>query len=218
MVTDGCSTGVDGLVSQGADWKTARIAAFYSAKLNSAQQNYPVHEIEMLAGVETMLRHRDILQVLNLNGLRTIKVLFICTINLVCLDVKRDGSKKSANLILEIIYVPGTENVVADALSRIYSNDSPATIRAPSEYTYHDVVDEDPPLERISMPDLAGIEARVAIQRKPRKKPIPAETGRPETSKEFAKRVKNRFVLKGPGERKEGNTTPNYLKRKIADH
>ena len=57
MVTNGCSTGVAGLISQGDDWRTARIAAFYSAKLNPAQQNYPVHEIEMLAGVETMLRH-----------------------------------------------------------------------------------------------------------------------------------------------------------------
>ena len=62
MVTDGCSTGISGLVSQGEDWKTANITAFYSAKLNPAQQNYPVHEIEMLAGIETMIRHADILQ------------------------------------------------------------------------------------------------------------------------------------------------------------
>ena len=62
MVTDGCSTGVAGLVSQGKEWKSARIAAFYSAKLNLAQQNYPVHKIEMLAGVETMLHHCHILQ------------------------------------------------------------------------------------------------------------------------------------------------------------
>ena len=55
MITDGCSTGISGLISQGKDWKTAKIAAFYSAKLNPAQQNYPVHEIEMFAGVETML-------------------------------------------------------------------------------------------------------------------------------------------------------------------
>ena len=39
-----------------------KLQPFYSDKLNSAQQNYPVHEIEMLAGVETMLRHHDILQ------------------------------------------------------------------------------------------------------------------------------------------------------------
>ena len=62
MVTDGCSTGVSGLLSQGEDWKTAKIAVFYFTKLSPPQQNYPAHEIEMLAGVETMLRHTDILQ------------------------------------------------------------------------------------------------------------------------------------------------------------
>jgi hypothetical protein len=50
LVSDGCATGISGVVSQGDDWKTAKVAAFFSAKLNSAQQNYPVHEIEMLAG------------------------------------------------------------------------------------------------------------------------------------------------------------------------
>ena len=62
MITDGCSMGISGVMSQGIKWKTARIAAFYSAKLNPALQNYPIHEIEMLAGVETMLWHADILQ------------------------------------------------------------------------------------------------------------------------------------------------------------
>lgn len=42
--------------------KNAHVAAFYSAKLNAAQRKYPVHEIEMLAGVETVFRHRDVLQ------------------------------------------------------------------------------------------------------------------------------------------------------------
>ena len=65
MVTDGCATGISGIVCQGHEWKRAKIAAFYSAKLNSAQQNYPVHEIEMLADIETMLRYMDILQGVN---------------------------------------------------------------------------------------------------------------------------------------------------------
>ena len=47
--------GISGLVSQGKDWKIANIAAFYSTKLNTAQRNYLVHEIEMLAGIEMML-------------------------------------------------------------------------------------------------------------------------------------------------------------------
>ena len=42
-----------------------------------------------------------------------------------------------------MVYIAGSENVVADALSRLYSNDSAGTVRAQSEYTYHDVVDDD---------------------------------------------------------------------------
>jgi len=62
MVTNGCATGISGVVSQGPKWKTAKVAAFYSAKLNPAQQNYPTHEIEMLVGIETMMHYRDLLQ------------------------------------------------------------------------------------------------------------------------------------------------------------
>jgi hypothetical protein len=62
LVSDGCSIGIAGVICQGKDWKSGKVAAFFSAKLNSAHQNYPVHEIEMLAGVEAMLRHHDILQ------------------------------------------------------------------------------------------------------------------------------------------------------------
>ncbi len=62
LVTDGCTTGGAGVVIQGPTWQTGKIAAYYSAKLNSTQQNYLVTDIEMLAGVETMLRYHDILQ------------------------------------------------------------------------------------------------------------------------------------------------------------
>ena len=61
-MTDTCGNGVGSIVAQGPDWKSAKMAAFYSAKMSSAQWNYPVHEQELLASVEMMLRHRDILQ------------------------------------------------------------------------------------------------------------------------------------------------------------
>ena len=57
MIMDGCATHVVGVVSQESNWKMANITAFYSAKLNSAQQNYPVHKSKMLAGIEAMLQH-----------------------------------------------------------------------------------------------------------------------------------------------------------------
>ena len=43
-------------------WLDSKIAAFFSAKLNPTQQNYPVHNVELLVGIETMLRHKNLLQ------------------------------------------------------------------------------------------------------------------------------------------------------------
>ena len=75
MIMDGCTTGIVGVVRQESNWKMARITTFYSAKLNSAQQNYPVHRSEMLAGIEIMLQHQDILQGVKFNWITTNLVL-----------------------------------------------------------------------------------------------------------------------------------------------
>ena len=61
VTTDGCLTGRGGYVSQGKDPKTANVVAFWPGKWNSAQQNYPVHELELLALVETLKRFRGVL-------------------------------------------------------------------------------------------------------------------------------------------------------------
>ena len=103
------------------------------------------------------------------------------------------------------MYVPGSENVVADALSCMYSSDSVGTVHAKSEYMYFDVVNEDNmDLEETMMPVLAGLEVYAAVQKRPRRVLPGAETGRLETSKEFAAHVKDCFVLRPPAERKEG--------------
>lgn len=165
MITDGCSTGIAGVVSQGEDWKTAKIAAFYSAKLNPAQQNYPVHEIEMLAGVETMLRHQDILQGVKFKWVTDHKGLIYLLHQKNLSKRQVHWCKKISMFDFEILYVPGTENVVADALSRMYSNDAPGTVHTASEYTYFDVVNDDVPLDvALGMAILAGDDAKVAVQ------------------------------------------------------
>jgi hypothetical protein len=166
MITDGCSTGISGVISQGQDWKTAKIAAFYSAKLNPAQQNYPVHEIEMLAGIETMLRHVDILQGTQFKWLTDHKGL-IYLLNQKNLSGRQARwLEKISSFTFEVVYIAGSENVVADALSRMYSNDSAGTERARSEYMYHDVLDDDTVNKRLEdLPVLAGIEARLASRR-----------------------------------------------------
>ena len=167
MITDGCSTGISGLVSQGNDWKTVKIAVFYSAKLNPAQQNYPVHKIEMFAGIETMLRHIDILQGVRFKWLTDHKGLTYLLNHKNLSGRQAHWLEKISSFTFDVVYIASSENVVADALSRIYSNDSVGTVRARSEFTYHDVSDDDTVTsERSStnenLPVLAGIEAWIA--------------------------------------------------------
>ena len=54
LVTDRSHGGIAGVVTQGNDFCQGHVAAFFSVKLSSAQMNYPVHEIEMLAGIKLM--------------------------------------------------------------------------------------------------------------------------------------------------------------------
>lgn len=206
MITDGCLTGIAGVVSQGEDWKTATVAAFYSAKLNNAQRNYPVHEIEMLAGVETMLRHRDILQGVHFKWITDHKGLIYLLNQKSMSGRQARWLEKISSFVFEVVYIAGSENVLADALSRMYSNDSPGTERAPSEFTAFDVTDEEP-VELVSdMVLLSGIDAVVATHKSsgPNRTELGAESGRPETAREFAHRMKDRFVLCGPQDRTKG--------------
>lgn len=163
MVTDGCGTGVAGVVSQGKDWHMADVAAFFSTKLNSAQQNYPVHEIEMLAGVETMLWYHDILQEVKFKWYTDHKDLVHLLQQKNLFECQAQWMEKIAKFEFEVMYVPGTETILSDALSCLYTYDKLETVRAWSKYMYHDIIDNNllgMPL--ISMPLLIGVEGENA--------------------------------------------------------
>ena len=117
MVTDGCTTEILGLISQGSEWKTAKISAFYSAKLNPMQQNYPVHEIKMLVEVKTMLQYKHLLLGARFKWIMDHKGLIYL------LDQKNLSGQQACwvkNIGVfdfEVVYMPGSENMVADVLS-----------------------------------------------------------------------------------------------------
>ncbi|KAJ8481441.1 hypothetical protein ONZ45_g15313 [Pleurotus djamor] len=205
VVTDGCATGIAGVVSQGKDWKTADVAAFFSAKLNPAQQNYPVHEIEMLAGVETMLRHRDILQGANFKWLTDHK-------GLIHLLNQKNLSGRQARWLEKISefdftpeYIPGTENVLSDALSRLYASDDKETKRSPSEYAYLDVDDDMPGLIAAPVSLETESEPRYNLRKNRRLTEKARALLEPEEAAPSPPESSN-FVRKSLGKRKEGGT------------
>jgi hypothetical protein len=160
LVTDACTTGIVGIISQGEDWCTAKVAAFFSAKLNPVQENYPIYELEIFVGVETMRRHEDILYGTKFTWHTDHKPL----IHL--LDQKNLSGRQARwieslfDFDFDVDYVEGLLNVLSDALSRVYSNDAPGTVRSPSEYARQD--EDYPPddfhLLDVTMPVLVGLE------------------------------------------------------------
>lgn len=107
--------------------------------------------------------------------------------------------EKLSEFDFEIRHIPGT-----------------GTVRALSEYVQHDPTVN--PIgtslcELLTAPLLVGPEALACTPdipypppktRSKRPPPPPAETGRPETGSEFARRMRDHFVLLGPGQRKKG--------------
>ena len=142
--------------------------------------------------------------------------------------------EKISEFNFEVIYVAGAENILSDALSRLYSFDQPGTVHVRSEYAYHDIVNNDNLNDfLVSMPLLVGMKGENAIlvagmnldpetsaelvlegmssqpkARRNRHKTIveQAETGHPETSHEFATRTASHFALHGPQEHEEGKS------------
>ncbi len=127
-------TGGSGVLSQGDDLATANIIMFWSGKFSSAQQNYPAHELELLAIVESLKRFRHLLHGIKFR-------IFTDHKGLEWLTTQKKWSPRQARWLeaisefdFEIVYLPGDKNVVADALSRIYSDEPKGTVRATSEY------------------------------------------------------------------------------------
>ena len=95
--------------------------------------------------------------------------------------------------------------MVADALSRIYANDSPGTVCSTSEFTSHGVLDDDTSQldsAAANIPILAGMEARVAMRCGSQVRCLTekAAQGQVESSREFAAWMRDHFILQGPAE------------------
>jgi hypothetical protein len=191
------------------------MAAFFLAKMTPAQENYPIHKQELLAGVETMWRHCDILQGVHFTWIIDHK-------DLIHLMSQKDLSGQQARWLEKlgkfdfvIQYILGEENIFPDTLLRIYTDNAPGLVHHESEFLFCDMEGMHPaPLSHaiIAMPVLVGEEGcwsslRLRSNALTWLKKVPAaETRCPETGQEFAWRMVTygHFVLHGPRKQKEG--------------
>lgn len=143
LIFDAILTGVSGLVSQGEDWKTAPVAAFWSAKFNLAQQSYSVTDREVLAIIASLRKFQTMLHGTRFTILtdhRALKHLMR----------QKDVAPRQAQWLddlsqfdFEIKYIEGTQKLSVDTLSRIYNNGSNGTVQAESGYVHEEQSDEE---------------------------------------------------------------------------
>jgi hypothetical protein len=110
------------VLSFGRTWETARPVAYNSMQLKAAEKNYPIHKKELLAIVRALKKWRS-----DLLG----SPIYVYTDHktLENFDSQTDLSRRQlrwqeflSQYEINMIYIPGPDNTVADALSRLPAN------------------------------------------------------------------------------------------------
>ncbi|KAF8753032.1 hypothetical protein RHS01_07371 [Rhizoctonia solani] len=130
LITDASLTGASGVLSQGVDWKQAGVIAFWSGKFDPAQQNYPVHDREALAIMLSLKKFEPMLQGVHFRILTDHWALEHLTSQKNLNQRQMRWIDLMSRFDFRIVYIEGTENVLADALSRMYSAEEPGVERA----------------------------------------------------------------------------------------
>ena len=104
-------------------------------KLNSVQQNYSVHNVELLAGIETMLRHKNLLQGTHFYWYTDHRVLEHILRQPVLSGRQARWLEKISDFDFTVKYILSTTNILTDTLSHIYSSDLLGTTCSKYEYT-----------------------------------------------------------------------------------
>ena len=115
-------------------WQTMRPAGFHSRKFTPAQVNYPTHEQEILAIIETLIKYEDKLLGRNFMVVTDYRSLeFFKTQG----ELSRRQVRWSEYLgqyDFRFHYISGKTNVVSDVLSRYHEEDGPHDVVADRNY------------------------------------------------------------------------------------
>ena len=173
VICDAFMSGIGAVYSQGEIWQTCRPAGFMSKKFTSVQMNYRVFEMETIAILKALLKWEDKLLRRKITVVTDHKALeFFKT-------QKRLNNRQVwwmeflVRFNLDIIYVKGDTNLVADALSRYYESDTWDESHDDSQYVNIDTqlnpngedLPWDPFEETRAMQDLGTVSKRPQCQR-----------------------------------------------------
>src|SRR2546421_5417225 len=126
LFTDASLVGTGSWIGQGPTIYTARPAAFHSRKFNSQQTSYPTHDQELLAIVDACKHFQHILLgnhftiITDNSSLKTLLSKPIKLLN----NRQTHWIEILSPFDFEILHIPGSKNIIADALSRLHEKDS----------------------------------------------------------------------------------------------
>src|SRR5437588_7442217 len=125
LFSDASLVGTGSWIGQGPTIYTARPAAFHSHKFTSQQTSYPTHDQELLAIVDTCKHFQHIL----LGNHFTIITDNSSLKTLLSKPTKLLNNRQTrwievlSPFDFEILHIPGSKNIIADALSRLHEKD-----------------------------------------------------------------------------------------------
>lgn len=138
LISDASAAGIGALLGQGEDWKTCRPAAFLSKKFSPAQHAYFTGEQEMIGILEGLHKWEDKLLGISFTIVTDHKTLEFFKTQLTLTPRQIRWMDYYSRFNAEIKYVLGTENRVADALSRYYVSDTEGEDHPHDEYSHMD--------------------------------------------------------------------------------
>src|SRR5204863_9000862 len=125
LFADASLVGTDSWIGQGLTIYTARPTAFHSRKFTSQQTSYPTHDQELLAIVDTCKHFQHILLgnhftiITDNSSLKTLLSKPTRLLN----NHQVHWIEILSPFNFEILHIPSSKNIIADALSRLHKKD-----------------------------------------------------------------------------------------------